>query len=492
MIAVGEGPIGAQESDATLVRAAQHGSAAAFDLLLLRYHDPVRRYLLRQIGDPEAADLLQETFLDAYRSLGALADDRPFAAWLYQIARNNLRSEWRARKLRRIVSLDWLRERVADTPPGLRQPEAARGAAAPPSLGVHRPGDRANSQPVARSRRTAAQSCQRTVQAAPRDASGGLMRLACGIRSEELILYIDGVLRGGKGELVEAHLRACPLCRQWMADFEQTGYVISEATPPRDDAAGRAAIRARIAREPVPRGRGYYSRQPLFIVVALALLLLAALNLPARSAEARMGIGRFFRFVESEAQRSVLVGGVTPSVAPSPALSPLSPGELATLPFTPQIPTTLPLGLRLMEGQIVHSTRLGLRYRDDRGLTLTLIQERTADVRYTPTMSDARIILIAGVEVLWQPDPAPESVAVLTWEDRGVLPMRTPTGCGPLTTPGKSWKRCLPDGKQRHCGELFARRLSANGTSVASSSCTWFDVRGRYRFGKKLRECEPV
>ena len=124
MIATGARVIGVHWSDADLVRAAQRGSAAAFDVLLLRYHDPVRRYLLRQCGDPDsAADLLQETFLDAYRSLGGLADDRPFAAWLYRIARNNLRGEWRARTIRRLVSLDWLRERAADTPPALRQPD---------------------------------------------------------------------------------------------------------------------------------------------------------------------------------------------------------------------------------------------------------------------------------------------------------------------------------------------------------------------------------
>ena len=81
----------------------------------------------------------------------------------------------------------------------------------------------------------------------------------------------------------------------------------------------------------------------------------------------------------------------------------------------------MPLGLRLLDGQIVHGTQLGLRYRDDRGLILTLIQERPADRRFTPTVSDALVILIAGVEVLWQPDPFPASVAVLTWEDRGVL-----------------------------------------------------------------------
>lgn len=131
MIVATTGPLGDQESDAALVGAAQRGSAAAFDALIARYHGPVGRYLERQIGDPElAADLLQETFLDAYRSLDRLADDRPFAAWLYGIARNNLRSEWRARKLRRLVSLDWLREHVADAPPALHQADGSDTAGA--------------------------------------------------------------------------------------------------------------------------------------------------------------------------------------------------------------------------------------------------------------------------------------------------------------------------------------------------------------------------
>lgn len=123
------GPLGERESDAALVGAAQTGSAAAFDALMLRYHGPMRRYLERQLGDAElAADLLQETFLDAYRSLDRLADDRPFAAWLYGIARNNLRREWRVRKVWRLISLDWLHARAADRSPALQQADGSDAA----------------------------------------------------------------------------------------------------------------------------------------------------------------------------------------------------------------------------------------------------------------------------------------------------------------------------------------------------------------------------
>lgn len=247
------------------------------------------------------------------------------------------------------------------------------------------------------------------------------MRLACGVRSEDLILYTDGALHGGKGELVEAHLHVCPVCRQWMADFNHTGRLIREATPPIDDPAGRAAIRALIEREAL---RGRRSRRPpplLFAVAALALALLGVLLLPAQGSEARRGIGRFFHFVEQGSQRSVLVGGVTPTAAPLPTPLPLSPEGLAALPFTPQVIPIFPLGLRLASGEIARGTRLGLHYRNDRGLVLLLTQERAQDANYILTTSGGELITIGGVEAVLQPAPPPDTVAVLTWEDRGIL-----------------------------------------------------------------------
>ena len=92
-----------------LVAAARAGSAAAFALLVERHHLAILRYLARQTGDRElAADLAQETFLDAYRSLGRLGEEVSFAAWLHRIARHNLLPAWRRRRLRRFVSLDRL------------------------------------------------------------------------------------------------------------------------------------------------------------------------------------------------------------------------------------------------------------------------------------------------------------------------------------------------------------------------------------------------
>lgn len=94
-----------QRADAAIVA----GEQAAFGLLVDQHYAAVLRFLTRQTGDPElAADLTQSCFLDAYRSRQQLADPDAFAPWLFSIARNQLRMEWRRQRLRRLLSLDWL------------------------------------------------------------------------------------------------------------------------------------------------------------------------------------------------------------------------------------------------------------------------------------------------------------------------------------------------------------------------------------------------
>ncbi len=97
-------------ADDLLVNAVRSGSVAAFEVLIERYDAPLRAFLFRLTGDAElAADLAQETFLDAFRCRQTLPIDRPFVAWLYRTARYNALPIRRRRTLHRIVSLDWLR-----------------------------------------------------------------------------------------------------------------------------------------------------------------------------------------------------------------------------------------------------------------------------------------------------------------------------------------------------------------------------------------------
>jgi RNA polymerase sigma-70 factor (ECF subfamily) len=76
-------------ADRILVDAARAGSHIAFETLVDRYRAPVVRLAYRLTHDAdEAKDIAQDSFLRAYRRLGDFHPDRPFARWLFVIARN--------------------------------------------------------------------------------------------------------------------------------------------------------------------------------------------------------------------------------------------------------------------------------------------------------------------------------------------------------------------------------------------------------------------
>ena len=96
----------AEMSDEDLMSYFQAGTIEAFDLLVSRYKDPLTNYIYRFLGDmKECEDLLQETFLRVYRNRHSYRRIAKFSTWLYTIAGNLARSEYRKRKRRRLYSL---------------------------------------------------------------------------------------------------------------------------------------------------------------------------------------------------------------------------------------------------------------------------------------------------------------------------------------------------------------------------------------------------
>lgn len=83
---------------------AQAGSAAADSLwreLFERHHRRVALWCLRLTGDQEAAaDLAQEIFIKAFKSLDSFRGESKFSTWLYSIARNHCFNEVKARAAR--------------------------------------------------------------------------------------------------------------------------------------------------------------------------------------------------------------------------------------------------------------------------------------------------------------------------------------------------------------------------------------------------------
>jgi RNA polymerase sigma-70 factor, ECF subfamily len=91
------------DSDALLVRRVLAGETEVYARLVERYRARLARYAVRMLGDvAEAEDVLQETFVRAYRSLGRCRPDG-FGAWLFGILANRCRTHAARRTRRRQV-----------------------------------------------------------------------------------------------------------------------------------------------------------------------------------------------------------------------------------------------------------------------------------------------------------------------------------------------------------------------------------------------------
>jgi RNA polymerase sigma-70 factor (ECF subfamily) len=82
-----------RELDQVLVLRAQQGDKRAFGLLVEKYHRKLGRLLSRMIRDQaEVEDVVQESFIKAYRALHNFRGDSAFYTWLYRIGINTAKN----------------------------------------------------------------------------------------------------------------------------------------------------------------------------------------------------------------------------------------------------------------------------------------------------------------------------------------------------------------------------------------------------------------
>lgn len=79
--------------DEQLVTLSQLGDAQAFGLLVEKYQNRLYRVILRIIKNQSVVeDLVQESFIKAYRSIANFRGDSAFYTWLYKIGLNTARN----------------------------------------------------------------------------------------------------------------------------------------------------------------------------------------------------------------------------------------------------------------------------------------------------------------------------------------------------------------------------------------------------------------
>jgi len=75
-------------TDADLVRSAQAGDVASFEILYARYAPVVHAILLGRLPPADADDVTQNVFITALTKLGSLREPAAFAGWIARTARN--------------------------------------------------------------------------------------------------------------------------------------------------------------------------------------------------------------------------------------------------------------------------------------------------------------------------------------------------------------------------------------------------------------------
>lgn len=75
-------------TDADLVRSAQAGDVASFELLYARYAPVVHSILLGRLSPADADDVTQNVFITALTKLVSLREPAAFAGWIARTARN--------------------------------------------------------------------------------------------------------------------------------------------------------------------------------------------------------------------------------------------------------------------------------------------------------------------------------------------------------------------------------------------------------------------
>src|SRR5690349_14220118 len=93
--------------DQTDMERLMSGHDAALNDLMERHANPVFRFLVGMLGnEDDANDLAQETFMRVYRARESFRPGRKFTAWLYTIAGNLARNQFRFRTRHPSISID--------------------------------------------------------------------------------------------------------------------------------------------------------------------------------------------------------------------------------------------------------------------------------------------------------------------------------------------------------------------------------------------------
>jgi len=103
-------------SDEYLIQLQVNGDSAAFNELYKRYSDRLLYYFYRMLGNSheKAQDFLQDIFIKLMGKSSTFDPSRKFTTWIFSIAHNMCKNEYRRMDIRKDVAIDAYSEYLLD------------------------------------------------------------------------------------------------------------------------------------------------------------------------------------------------------------------------------------------------------------------------------------------------------------------------------------------------------------------------------------------
>lgn len=86
-------------SDQQVIEKIKNGEIDYFSFIVKNYTKQIYNFVSKKISNKEdVEDIVQSSFLQLYKAIGRLDEDKPILPYLYQVVRNEMKMFWRGRK----------------------------------------------------------------------------------------------------------------------------------------------------------------------------------------------------------------------------------------------------------------------------------------------------------------------------------------------------------------------------------------------------------
>lgn len=94
-------------TDKVLIERFLGGDINAFNMLVWRWEKPILNFIYRHIGNEETAqDICQLVFIRVFKKVKTLRERQKFSPWIYRIALNLCRDEYKKKGNRHLISIE--------------------------------------------------------------------------------------------------------------------------------------------------------------------------------------------------------------------------------------------------------------------------------------------------------------------------------------------------------------------------------------------------